>query len=310
MHIIESHTGKFKRYLPADLSECDAQQYIDMCGLIFEYHTQKINANELLTHAVYRLMNMKPSKKITDADAENIAVNLVLIQELLQSTFFERINQDDNGNFDLKIVQNYIDNPVPRFKPLWRTYYGPSNAFQNVKCGEYVDALRIFQEFNANGDMNLLYDLAATLYRPKKRFHYLKSKAIDYDGDCRIPYNSHQIAKRAKAFKYAPIGFIYGVYLYFASMQIFISGAEVPWGDKVLDLSILFTPGESSVEIEAADIGLTAVLFAMAETGVFGDLDKMYQTPLWTMLIKMYDSRVKQLQQEKQQENANNQSTP
>lgn len=306
MHIIETHS--VKRYIPADLSECDGQQYIDMSELIFNYHTGKINSYELLTHAVYKLMNMKPAESKTEEIAISKSNNVAVIEELLEQSFFERIELED-GSYQLKIVQNYIDNPVPKFRPLWQTYYGPSNAFQNVKCGEYTDALRLFLEFNQSGEMNLLYELAATLYRPKKSFHFIKKHLPSYDGDFRTKYNQHLLEKRIKAMKYAPIGFIYGVYLYFASMQIFVSGAEVPWGDKVLNLSILFSGCDAAPQIDASDIGLDSVIFAMAESGAFGDFNKMQQTPFWTMMIKMYDARVKQLQEQKIHENANNKST-
>lgn len=306
MHIIESQDGKFKRYIPENLSECTPQQYIDFCELLFRHDTGQINQTELLAHSVYKLLNMIPHK--TAEFTTEKAVNIVMLQELILSTFFEKIPTEDD-NYQLKLVQNYIENPVPKFKPLWKTYYGPVEAFQNVKGGEYTSALKIFIQFKATGDLELLYELVATLYRPKKPFHFITQYLPKYDGDCRVKYNPYQMEKRIKAFKTAPMGFIYGVYLYFASMQIFISSAEVPWGDKVLDFSILFTGGGDAPQIEASDIGLDSVLFAMAESGAFGDFDKIQQLPFWTMMIKMYDSRIKQLQTEKQQENAENKQT-
>jgi|GEM_PF-1443310 len=307
MHSIE--TDKIKRYIPADLSECDSQQYIDMCELIFKYQTQQIDADEMLTHAVYKLMNMIPSdnEKSSEEEITNKFGNVALLKELIESTFFEK-ELLENDSYQLKIIQNYIDNPVPRYKPLWRNYYGPSNAFKNVKIGEYTDALKLFLQFNATGEMDLLYEFVATLYRPKKRFHFIVKHFNNYDGDCRVQYNSNKLENRIKAFKYAPIGFIYGVYLYFASFQIAITAGEITWADKTLNLSILFTGGSPAPEIEAADIGLDSVIFSMAESGAFGDYEKVLNTPFWTMMIKMYDARVKQLQQEKLQENANNQS--
>jgi hypothetical protein len=311
MHSIELQSGKII-YIPENLSECNATQYIGFCNLLFLLHTGKIDHSQLLTDAVYKLMNMKVAKVNTkhpvDLDFENTKLsNIVLLQELIESTFFEIISNED-GTVQQKIIQGYINNPVPSFRPTWRTYYGPSNGFMNVKCGEYTDACRVFSEFNSTGDIDLLYDLAAILYRPKKLFFSFSKYFNSYDGDCRIAYNANTTDSRKKQLKYAPMGFIYGIYLYFASFQIFISGAAVPWGDKTLDLSILFSSTGDEATIDVADIGLDSVLFTMAESGAFGDLDKVQQTSLWTMLIKMYDARVTQLKEQKAQENANNQS--
>ena len=305
MHYIEIPDTGMKRYIPENLAECDEQQYIHMCELLFKYHTGQISEDDFFYHAVYKLMNMVP-KESKDGKPKEKYYNVVLIQELIESTFFTK-EENTEGGYKLNIIQNYIHNPIPTFK-LWQTYYGPSDSFQNMKIGEYTAALKLFLQFNASGDIDLLYELAATLYRRKKWFHFILKRLPKYDGDCRQLYNVHNVEKRIKTMKYAPIGFIYGIYLYFASMQIIVSSAEVPWGDKVLDFSILFSGSDNTSKIEAADIGLDSVIFAMSESGAFGDFEKVNQAPFWNMMIKMYDSRVKQLQLEKQQEDANSQS--
>jgi hypothetical protein len=306
MHILEFPDNQIKRYIPENLSECNASQYIFMCHLFLLYQTAQISKNQLLTESVYHLMNMKPSKNKT---SENF--NIPIIEDLIESTFFEKIypNPENEKEYQLKLNQNYINNPVAKYKPLWKSYYGPTDGFMNLKFGEYCDALRVFLEFNKTGETKLLFDLAAILYRPKKQFHCIKKHFNNYDGDVRVPYNMHQTESRAKVFSKAPIGFSYGVYLFFASMQIFISGAEVPWGDKTLDLSIIFKSDGEAPQIDAADIGLDSVVFAMAESGAFGDFKEVQNTSFWTIIIKMYDARIKELQTKKQYEDAESKQT-
>lgn len=305
MHLLEFPEANIKRYIPAELSECQSWQYIYICDLFLKYQSQLITKDELLVDAVYKLLDMVPSKK-KNQNSDNS--NLILITELIEESFFEKIENPDNPeSYQLKIKQNYINNPVESYKPLWRNYFGPSDGFMNVKFGEYRDALRIFLEFNKTGEIELLYELAATLYRPKKPFLFVEKLLNKFDGDVRQKYNTYQMKKRIDVFKKGPIGFVYGVYLYFASMQMFISSAEVPWGDKVLDFSILFTQQGDVDEIEVDGIGLDAVVFAMAESGIFGNMEKVDQTSFWTIMIKMYDARIKELQLQKQQENATSQ---
>jgi hypothetical protein len=309
MHILEFPDTEIKRYIPENLSECNDLQYINMCQMFFLYQSGEITKEEMLNNAVYILMNMKAISSQSISVEPN--TNIILIQELIESTFFEKMynNPENSEQYQLKLNQNYHNNPVPKFKPLWKTYYGPTDGFMNLKFGEYCEALRTFLEFNSTGNTKLLYDLAAILYRPKKAFHFIRKNLSNYDGDIRVKYNMYQTESRAIAFKQAPIGFVYGVYLFFASMQIFVSGAEVPWGDKTLDLSILFKNDGQSVDIEAQDIGLDSVVFAMAESGGFGNFEKVQNTPFWTIMIKMYDARIKELQLQKQQENAESSTT-
>lgn len=301
MILIESPESNLKQYLPSDLSECDAREYIEMCQLIFQLQNGQISYDDLKTYAVYKLMDMVPSKKAnTEEELTNKYGNVYRLAQQIESFF----DTDAEGLKTIK--QHYIHNPLPSFRPAWKRYYGPTDQFMNIKFSEYTDALRLFYEFNATGEMELLYDMVAILYRPKKCFHFIKKQLNSYDGDIREAYNIHTIQKRAKVFKYAPLGFIYGVYLYFASFQKFISSAKVPWGGKELDLSILFEAADSDTSYEQdetiPDIGMDSVMFMMAESGAFGTRQELDNTSIWMIWIRMYEIRRKDLELKKQQE--------
>jgi hypothetical protein len=304
MVTIEAPETDFKEYMPSDLSECDDRQYIEMCELIFQMQTQQINFDELKTHAVYRLLNMVPAKSTTEEEDLNKFGNVYKLSQKIES-FFE--TQQDNQKV---IKQNYIHNPIPVFRPAFRTFYGPTNQFMNIKFGEYCDALRLFYDFNTTGDINLLYDICAIFYRPSKSFHFIKKHLPDYDGDIRQAYNSNHVEKRANIFHFAPIGFVYGVYLYFASFQKFITTAIIPWGGKDLNLSILFqTDGDRTNEDALPDAGMDSVMFMMAESNVFGTQKELNNTSIWMVWVRMYDIRRKDIEQQKQLENAERNQT-
>lgn len=300
MHTIKLQNPDAEKYIPSTLSECDAQQYLDMCELILKFQTGLISYENLRVLAIYKLLNMVPKNNISEEQEELKNLEIYNLSEMIDS-FFEI--KEDNQKV---IIQDYIHNPIPTIQPLWKKYYGISNQFQNITFGEYTDALRLFYQFNATGDFEILYALAAIFYRRKKAFHFIIKHFNNYNGDVRKSYNSNNVDKRAKIFKYAPIGFIYGVYLLFASFQKFISSAQVPWGGKVLNLSILFDGPTDNEQEENASIGMDSIMFTMAESGAFGDLQKVQKTNLWQILIRMYDIRVRDLAAQKQQENANN----
>lgn len=307
MHTIEIPEANIKRNIPSDLSECNAKEYVDICELIFKMMCGKLTIEEFRVHGIYKLMNMKPLSEMLLPDQEQIKFANLHELSLLMDGFFDIDEQNQKV-----IKQNYIHNPVPAFKPLWINYYGPTNQFANITFGEYNDALRLFLQFNTSGDVDLLYQMAAILYRPKKPFHFIQKRLNSYDGDIRIKYNSNHVEKRAKTFKYAPYGFVYGVYLLFASFQKIVSTATLPWAGRNLDLSILFTPDSSDITIDIGkdDIGMDSLMFAMAESGVFGSPKELANTNLWIVLVRMYDSRLTDLKQKKQQENAERNTNP
>jgi hypothetical protein len=301
MHVIESQETNIKRYIPSDLSECDQQQYMDMCELIFYFQNQQITYDEFRTHAVYKLMNMVPSKK-ESVDDESKFANIYRISELIDD-FFET---DAEGLKTIK--QYYIHNPIPSFRPLFKTLYGPSDSFMNMTFGEYTDALRLFLDFHATGDMELLKLLAALFYRPKKSFHFIKKRLSSYDGDFREPYNSKLLEINAEQLKHAPIGFVYGFYLLFASFQKYLIDAKIPWGGKEIDFAILFESSkDDNNEPESGDIpgiGMDSIAFSIAESGTFGNIEQVRNTNFWDIMVRMYDLRRTDLERQKHEKNA------
>lgn len=313
MHTIELPDAKIKRYIPSDLSECDPQQYIDMCELIFHYQNDAINYDEFRTHAVYKLMNMIPKtvKELENQTEEEQTIqaekfaNIFMISELIDDFF----DIDDNGKKTIK--QYYTHNPVPSFKPLYTTFYGPSDSFEDMTFGEYREGLRLFHDFHATGDMHILNLLAAVFYRRKKSFHFIKKRLASYDGNIRESYNSNTLNKRAKELKVAPIGFIYGFYLLFASFQKYLVDAKILWGGQEIDFSILFESSKTdeSTTNDVPGIGMDSIAFSMAESGTFGNIKEVDNTNFWEIMIRMYDLRRTDLERIKQEANATNKQT-
>lgn len=301
MHTIDIPEANIKRYLPSDLSECDAVQYMDMSDLIFRMQNQEISYETFRTQAVYKLLNLKPYKKETPEDEHKFA-NIYQLSELIDD-FFEL---DQDGNKIIK--QYYLHNPVPSFKPLWKTYHGPTDSFMNMTFGEYADGLRMFHDFHASGDMQDLVELTALFYRPKKSFLWFKKRSDTYDGDIRVPYNSNKLRAIAKTFKYAPIGFVYGFYLFFASFQKTLIEMKLNWGGQELDLSILFEASkeDSQHSNSLPGIGMDSIAFTMAESGAFGSYKELRNTNFWEIIVRMYDLRQSDLERQKHENNASN----
>lgn len=299
MRLLEIPEKQITLYMPETLGECDQRQYIAMSYLISQYQAGQISYQDLQVQGVYALLNLKKSKnKLLIDDEENQLANMHMLSQLVDS-FFE---EGENGQ--KIIIQDYVHNHVPKFKVLLHNYYGPEDSFTNLTFGEYTDALRIFLDFHATGDVDLIYLLAAVLYRKKKWFYPLRKLSSSFNGDKRRTYNSNLIADRADKFKYADPGFIYGVFLMFSSFQKYITTAEIPWGGKILDLSILFDTSDTTDE-NIPGIGMDSILFTLAESGAFGALEDVQRANMWQIFVRMYDLRKRDLdQQAKENSNA------
>ncbi|MFL9844752.1 hypothetical protein [Flavobacterium rhizosphaerae] len=276
--------------MPEHLGECEGQQYVEMCGLLYRYMEGEITFADVKVHAVYKLLNLKPSgRTLMPAEEEDKWSNIYKMSELIESFFEER-----NGRKIMRV--DYFHNPVPRFRPLWKYYYGPADAMANITFGEYLDCLRLFMEHGCSRNEKHLYLMAAILYRKAKPLPWLQKMLPGYKGDIRRKYNEHTAEEQARsAFKYCPKGFIYGVYLMFASFQKFITTAVVPWGGRNLDLSILFDESEGEFKEAVPGLGMDGVAYALAENGQLGNFDKVRNTNLWEVFMLLYHLKKNEL---------------
>lgn len=301
MRLIEIPELNIKLNMPSELAECNPREYMEMAELIFKYQFMDMPLDEMKTQSVYKLLNLKPSRKQAfdfDPAEEQKMANIAILSDLIDSFF------DTNDEEQLVIKQNYTHNPIPSFRPVMTNYIGPSDSFMNVTWGEYVDALRAFYQFHASGDVEQLYVIAAILYRKEI------AEPKETNADNRKPYVSSEIEYQIETFKREmPFGMIYGCFLFFASFKQFISTATIPWGGKEIDLSIVFDTS-SSEEVETTPgLGLDSLTFAVAESAVFGNYTATRSTSMWEVLIRMYDLRKKDLDQQKQA-NDNSTATP
>lgn len=301
MRTIEIVEENIKLNMPSELAECTPTEYMDMAELIFKYQFMEMPLDTMKVQAVYKLLNLKASKTNAlsfDPSEEEKLSNIALLADLID-TFF-----DYNEQNQMVIKLNYTHNPIPKFAPVLTTFVGPSDSFMNVKWGEYSDALRAFYQFHATGDIEQLYLIAAILYRPQVAETKLNNN------DNREVYLSSEVEPRIAEFKKSmPFGFIYGVFLYFASFKQFISTATIPWGGKQVDLSIVFAESESDQVETVPGLGLDSLTFTIAESRVFGDYSKTRLTPMWEILIRMYDLRKKDMDAQQQQQNDNSTTT-
>jgi hypothetical protein len=277
MHTIEIPEIKKTLYLPENLAECDQQQYIDMSQLLILNQTGELDYEAMRIQAVYKLLDIKRVK--TEDETDKLS-NIYLISQLIDSFFII----DNNGQKSIK--SDFFECPIQSFNPYIIPIHGPKSFFNDITFGEYLDALRLFFQFQATPDITLLKAITAILLR---REEYTTSK--------RIPYNPDKVDKAIENLKYAPVGLFYGVYLWFAAFQKFISTAQIPWADKTLNFSLLFDASSNDNKTEHEDIGMDSIFFALAENGTFGNAKETKQTKLIEVLIKMYDMRIKELNQ-------------
>lgn len=281
MHTIAIPEANFKIYIPEDLSECTKEQYINICGLAYQLNNGTIDKETFQIQAT-KFLCLSDKEREDAATDEKKYANIYTISKVLDS-FFE---EDEQGNTVIK--QYYIHNPIEEIRGTFHYYYGPSDEFNNVTYGEYVDALAHLHDYLETQNNEYLYLLFATFYREKKVF------SGKYSKDKRVAYNQDKVELLAEKFKRQPFSVIYGFFLLFTSFNKYLQDAKIFVQGKEIDLAILykdFPAGSRQKESNIQGIGMKSLLYTIAESGVFGTLSDVKKAPLWEILIRLYDIR-------------------
>jgi len=286
MHTIEIPEAKKIVYIPEDLSECDQIQYINISKLLFQLNIGVITRIDFLIHAA-KFLALGKDVDITENHPVKFS-NIYQIASVLES-FFE-MNDDDQ----FVIKQYFIHNPIPKVTPNLFPYYGPTDEFNNVTFGEYVDGVSYLHDFIETQETKYLYLLFATFYRRKKRAFFNQNALLK---DVRQEYLPEKVDFLANKFKYLDIGIIYGFFLLFTSFQKYMTTAKIYVQGNEIDFSILYNDFSTDIKFDSTipGIGMKSLMYSIAESGVFGNLDDVRNASFWEIMIRFYDVRKRDL---------------
>lgn len=297
MHTIELYTLKKvtkpmkKIQIPSDLDELTPEQYQYFLQLIGLAQSGVLDYTDIQTRMVYFILGMKHHPRIfnnksinSDETREQICYNISTIADLLDFLFIIEDHQGDRQFQPARTIHNFF----PKIKNL----YGPEDAFQNLSVIEYVHARDHFLNYAKTQEEKHLNNLVATLYRPKKWFHSIRKKMPSYDGQIRQKYNDNTVESRFKKVSKIAPELKFAVYLYFLECENFIKTSTINVGGSFIDLSVLFKSSDDDGGGVSDDLGMLGILYKVAETGVFGNMEGASQTNLYDMLLKLYQNHI------------------
>jgi hypothetical protein len=114
----------------------------------------------------------------------------------------------------------------------------------------------------------------------------------NFNGDPRETYtvitNPRKLQNRIRKVEKWPAHIKYGIWLWFtACMEFLRTGKPVIDGIEI-DLAILYKGDEGG----SAGIGLTGILYSLAETGVFGGIRETGDSNLYDVLARLYQVKL------------------
>lgn len=272
-------SGKVISY-PGKVSELAPDQYLEFCRLFCDYVDDKLSIDEFMIGTLYMALRMTPAMQLASKESSmKLALN---IERLIGSLggFWKEIEYE---GIKLDVVDwTFNDQKLPFIKVGKRKFIGPSEGLVDLTYGEYDSAHRNFTLFVKTQNKDYLNALVAVLYRPQKfnwRFmKYKRQHLKDVDAEPHLL----QVGNLPYHVKFA-------VFKWWGNMEDFIRTAQIPTESGMANLSELFEADETSEPSSVIDAtGNRGVLYSLAESAVFGNVEKTEETLFWDAMLRIY----------------------
>ncbi|QQV89949.1 hypothetical protein M1M27_gp05 [Cellulophaga phage Ingeline_1] len=260
---------------PENGTEFTQQQFLFFSNLMLQYNANAITYDQFKNKLVYEFLLLKRIVAIENIENNIVIENIMHIGRLVDFYF---IDQKVDGKIYKVVDMVLFVQLMPKIVSEGVTFYGPESAMINTVYGEYIQALNAFLDYSNTGKEMYLDKLIATIYRPEKKNSNPDNPTSDYTSDVRTPFNPHLTDHYSKKLTKIAPQVKNAVYLFFASCQHFIVNSDAldVGGGNSIDVTVLFkqTGGAGNVK----GLGIVGTLYSIAETTVFGDVDKVAAT--------------------------------
>jgi hypothetical protein len=249
-----------------------------------------LNQHEFKLIVLYHLLGMKhgPFDAARDArmDPEKLEVkyeNLWRLTEKLE-WLFEYRNENEKKTVALSYYE--VTNRFPEIEIAGILFTGPADGMVNITFGEYRQAWMYFEMYIDTRNDNALNLLVATLYRPERTgFDTLKTLPT-FDGQRSEPFNNNLTQHYAAILDEIPFWQKYIILLWFLNCDRLIKEGELTVGGNPVSFAPLFRKDKEAEEpdsyrvetLDETDLGLTQLLFMVAESNLFGNPDQVDRT--------------------------------
>lgn len=188
-----------------------------------------------------------------------------------------------------QVVINF--DTVKNLFPVIGKLVGPRDAGYDLRFGEYRKACWLYNQYTTEHDIESLNGLVGILYRSPS-VAMKNRKANLFKGDYRETFNEYYIEKYANRVKNIPEHIKWGVYLWFGHFcKYLMTGDFIIDGDEI-SFSQIFGREENGTDKKDESLGMTSVLFTLAESRTFGNVDETDNALLFKVMLKLLNDDI------------------
>ena len=287
------HRNIYKEY-PSEWSEISIKDAPYIGRLLLWLEQEKIDVDMFRKLAVDIFINRVNSKIMPEGYwADNLWANEGQLADSVN--FFFKITKTKDAPDRYEVIPEFVNNLIPWIKLGFSKLYGPGDFLGEMTFAEYKDLLFCCDKYMRTKDEYWLTRMMAISYRKRRFMLGIIKRLPSFDGRTRRKYMPGAVDFNEKRFRNVAEGAKYMFFQYVMgcvyALKTDAGGCGIEIDGKVCAFSMVFNKPKSDLDDmdqEDDGIGLTGVIMALAESGVFGDIEKTSSANVWDVLVRLY----------------------
>jgi len=275
---------------PSGWDEIESKHACAIGEIMHQCYTGKIDYDMARKLAVDAFLNRVngTEKPIYSEETQNYWGNEALLADSVKFLFNHETNKD--GNETVTINPKFTTQPVQFIKVGLYWYVGPSDLLSDLTIYEFKEASWRIGKYSETRDNNYLDQIFAVLYQRGGLISKRKNRTVERHG--RSSENQERNYNRTlKAAVHVPIGLKFMIYMFFIGCMNWLRDEPIEIDGSEIRFGCLFpkaSPGPSEGGEKENDTGMAGILFQMAESGVFGNMEQTSKVSMWDVFLRLY----------------------
>ena len=280
---------KIKVNYPSSWDEIKEENVCRIGEIMHDCYMGKIDYDMARKLAADEFLNRVNSDNKPALDEESI--DFWSTESLLADSVDFLFNREESkdGDENVSINPKFCTQLVPYVKVGLRWYIGPKDLLSDLTIFEFKEASWRIGKYSETRDDQYLNEIFAVLYQPGGLIGKRKVRTVE----------SHLIASVHKERNYnrslkgatqIPIGLKFMIYLFFIGCMNWLREEAVEIDGNEIRFGCLFPKSRDKTEGDAGqenDTGMAGILFQMAESGVFGNMEQTSKVSMWDVFLRL-----------------------
>ena len=212
-------------------------------------------------------------KPAYNEESANYWANELLLAESVNFLFNKTVNRD--GTESIEINPKFCTNPIPIVKVGWRKFKGPRDLLSDLTIWQFKEASWRVGKYAQTKNQQYLDGAFSVLY--------LKT-------DERDPEKGER--RRQRIVGKVSLGIKFMTYLFFLGCMNWIREESIEVDGQEICFGCLFPSAKQSTKEKEGVVddktGMAGILFQMAESGVFGNMEQTSRVNMWDVFLRLY----------------------